>query len=162
MMLNTNAAFLASKLSKQGYFERDDQGMVWDQNKPFLVGDSINIPFIISNSKIVNNIKVQLFKKELIKNPIEAEKKIHTVNRKGYHTICGNSFHSLLAAGHKDRSYFFWDPDTSIHESETEAIRKNLSGEYNTSWLFENYDEGKGIDFWTYRIKAHNEVIQPG
>ncbi|GEK74356.1 hypothetical protein HHA04nite_29000 [Halomonas halophila] len=161
-MLNTNAAFLASELSKQGYFDRDDQGMVWDQNKPFLVGDSINIPFIISHSKIVNNIKIQLFKKEIIKNPIEAEKEIHTAHRKGYHIICGNSFHSLLTAGHKDKSYFFWDPDTSNHESETEAIRKNLNGEYNTFWLFDNYDEGKGLDFWTYRIKAHNEVIQPG
>ncbi|RYU62724.1 hypothetical protein ERW51_18715, partial [Aliivibrio finisterrensis] len=153
MMLNVNAAFLASELSKKYYFEKDEQGLVWDRNKPSEVGDCISIPFIVTPQGVMKDIKVTLIEKVSISSVNKAEIYINDKHNENLHLICGNASHSLLVAGIKDKSFFVWDPDTSWLYDEIVLINQNINGENTIAWLYEQYGKDESIEFWAFEIK---------
>lgn len=141
MMLNVNTAMLASELSKQYYFSKDSTGLVWDNNRPNQIGESIYIPFLVTQHGIVEK-----------KDVSTSEQFIKEQHAQGLHIICGNAYHSLLVAGEKNGSYFVWDPDTSWRNNEIDLIKRNLSGEHTIEWLYENYNCEEKVKFWVYSI----------
>lgn len=152
MMLNTNAAMLASELSKQYYFSQDSTGLVWDNNRPNKIGESIYIPFLVTQHGIIEDIKLTLVSQVEKTDVSTSEQFIKEQHAQGLHIICGNAYHSLLVAGEKNGSYFIWDPDTSWRNDEIDLIKKNLSGEHTIEWLYKNYNCNRKVNFWVYSI----------
>lgn len=167
MIVGVDPARLASALSKEKFFKKDNDfsakylngevdGLVWDCNAPHEHSPSMHLskfwhPFF--NRRI--EITVSFVTKSSVSNHESGCLLVRGIRDRGNHVVFGTSAHSLLVAGVLGDDFYIWDPDTTSEDGGT-SEEDNVFAKYSLRSFFKKHPNEE-VEFWEYKVVVNSD-----